>query len=84
MSDSMLKMNSATQQKLKMQAQEMGLKMKDAQIQWKEGTGYSVKGYHDHKTKQAVEKGIKEGTLAQRASARRRRMDEAIDGKQKK
>lgn len=84
MSDSMLKMNSQVNQKLKAQAQEMGIKWKDATIKYDQKKGYSVAGYHDYKMKKAVDKGVEEGTLADRAKARRRRMDEAIDGKKKK
>lgn len=84
MADSMLKMNSQVRQKLQAQAQDMGVKMKNAQIQWNENDGYSVKGYQKYKMTKAVDKGIKDGTLSDRAKARRVRMDKAIDGPKKK
>lgn len=83
MSESMLEMNSRVNQKLKAQAQEMGIKWKDAKLKYDSKRGYYLDGYDDHKMSKAVDKGVKEGTLAQRAKARRRKLDEAIDGKQK-
>ena len=80
MSD-MQKMNSKTNQKLKMQAREMGIKMKDAKVKFSKDRGYYLAGYPTKSgIDKAVDKGVRDGTLADRAKARRNRMDKAIDG----
>lgn len=77
----MQKMNSATNQKLKMQAQEMGIKMKDATVKFSKERGYYLAGYPKKSgVDKAVDKGVKDGTLQDRANARRNRIDKAIDG----
>jgi hypothetical protein len=81
MPESMQKMNSKINQKLKMQAQEMGISMKDAEVRFTKERGYHLAGYKPKSgIVKAVDKGVKDGTLADRAKARRRRVDKAIDG----
>lgn len=48
MSD-MLKMNNATNQKLKMQAREMGIDWKKAELRYDNETGYYIKGWKERK-----------------------------------
>jgi hypothetical protein len=73
----MEKMNSEIHQKLRMQAQDMGIEWKDAagKINWTEDKGYHLSGYDEYR---AVEKGIKEGTLADRVESRNNRMKKAM------
>jgi hypothetical protein len=78
MSD-MLKMNNATQQKLKMQAQEMGVSMKDAQVKYDSVTGYRLSGWKKHQDKGLVK--AVDDSLKGKIADRNKRMNEAIDGK---
>jgi hypothetical protein len=73
----MLKQNSQMRQKLKMQAQDMGISMSEAKIKWDKKDGYNVEGYKAFKgTNKAVEEGIKEGSLRSRVAARMKKIDD--------
>lgn len=78
-------MNSQVRQRLQAQAQEMGVKM-GSNLKWNDKDGYHIKGYPEYKKglNKAVDKGIKEGNLVAKVKGRMKRVNEAIDGKQKK
>lgn len=82
MPEKMLKMNNQVRKRLKSQAKEMGIAWKDAQITWNDKTGYAISGYEKFKVGKAVDQGVKEGSLATKMKNRKRRLDEAIEGKQ--
>ena len=75
----MKKMNKDTQNALKKQAKAMGISMKEAQLKYDSDKGYYLAGWKEHQQKQAtkaVDKGIKEGSLAERAHKRKKKIDE--------
>jgi hypothetical protein len=71
-------MNGAMRQKLNTQAQEMGVEMSEATVKWNKKDGYHLEGYKDFiGLKNAVDKGVEQGSLRSGISARMKKIDEA-------
>ena len=74
MSD-MLKMNNQTNQKLKAQAQELGIPWKKAELRYDNETGYYIKGWKERK-KDGAMKAV-DDSLKGKIASRKKKIDEA-------